>query len=395
MVMETKKRENKMKMFISHSQRDKDIAIKFQTLFEEFGEYWMPQTDVEIFLSSNFSNDQRKTDEWKTNFEKHLDESSIFVVLVSPKSLNSRWVLYETGYVSAKNASRESSDRNKIKIFQIGIGGVSPEACLLNDIYMESIEGYESIIKICKDIFGVTEKLAKGWYKGNRESIEELLMLCTERCVYFVGSKPKNESNKGEWKQSFVDNFLKNLTTKLLEPKDEELKKQFKVASFPSVDEVGKKVFITAIATNHSDKYEVAGLYGFDKKPNDKDLKKLDERTWKETLNKYRELYLKNKSSMIIIGGNEHTKDEFEVANDLGHIEIFPIPCMGGFGKELYEEKQKDGWIFEKFKHPCHICYENGYYRDKNKNETNCKQITQFAERLGQYMFIDEDERES
>jgi hypothetical protein len=391
--METK-RGKKMKMFISHSQRDKEVATMFQKVFEEFGEYWMPQTDVEVFLSSNFSNDQRKTDQWKANFEKNLEESSVFVVLVSPKSLNSRWVQYETGYVSAKNASRETCGEKKIDVFQIGIGGVSPEACLLSDTYMQSIDGFESIIKLCTTIFNVSDKLAKGWYRGNRESIEDLLMRCTERCVYFVGSEPKSELGKGEWRQAFVDNFLKNLTTELLEPKDEEFKKQkkqFKVSSFPSVDEVGKKVFIAAITTNHADKYEVAGLYGFDKKPEDKDLEKLDEKTWKETLNKYRELYLKNKSSMIIIGGNNHTKDEYEVAKNLGHIEVFPIPCMGGLGKEQFElEKQKDEWKFEKFDHPCRACYESGCYM----NQESCNQIPEFAKRLGRFIFIDEDERE-
>lgn len=394
--MKTKK-EKRMKMFISHSQRDKEVASMFQKVFEEFGEYWMPQTDVEVFLSSNFSTDQRKTDQWKANFEKNIEDSSVFVVLVSPKSLNSRWVQYETGYVSAKNASREISGEKKIDIYQIGIEGVAPESCLLNDTYMQSIEGYESIIKLCTTIFNVSKELAIGWYKGNRQNIENLLMHCTERCVYFVGSEPKAKTGKGEWNSGFTEDFLKRLTSELLEPKDEELKKQkrqFKVASFPSVEEVGKKVFIAAIASNHADKYEVAGLYGFDKKPQDKDLKELDEKTWKETLNKYRELYLKNKSSMIVIGGNEHTEDEYEVAKKLGHIEVFPIPCMGGFGEEQFEiEKQKDEWRFKKFEHPCRICFESGDF--KNKYKSCCDQISEFAKRLGEFKYIDEDERES
>lgn len=384
-----------MKIFISHSQRDKEVAKRFKEVFDNFGTSWMPNsTNVDVFLSSDISIEQRKTDQWKVNFEKNLEESSVFVILISPKSLNSRWVQYETGYVSAKNASRTTDE--KIRIYQIGIGGVAEEECLLSDTYVKNIEDHESIIKICTDIFEVSPVLARGWYKINRQVVEDLLIRCTERCVYFVGSIPKDvsDSDKEEWK-SFAGNFLKNLTKELLAPKNEELRRlklRFKVASFPSVDEVGKKVFITAISNNCADKYEVAGLYGFDKKPDDKDLEKLDEKTWKETLNKYRELYLRNKSSMIVIGGNNHTKDEYEVAQKLGHIEIFPIPCMGGFGKEQFEQdKQKDEWKFEKFDHPCRACYESGRY----KNQGSCNCFPEFAMRLGKYIYIDEDERES
>ena len=384
-----------MKIFISHSQRDKEVAKRFKEVFDNFGTSWMPNsTNIDVFLSSDISIEQRKTDLWKENFEKNLEESSVFVVLISPKSLNSRWVQYETGYVSAKNASRTSD--KKIRIYQIGIGGVSEEECLLNDTYVKKIEDHESIIKICTDIFEVSPVLARGWYKINRQVVEDLLIRCTERCVYFVGSVPKDvsDADKDKWK-SFAGNFLKELTKELLAPKNKELRQQelrFKVASFPSVEEVGKTVFITAISNNHANKYEVAGLYGFDKKPDDKDLEKLDEKTWKETLNKYRELYLKNKSSMIVLGGNNHTRDEYEVAIKLGHIEIFPIPCMGGFGKERFEqEKQEDEWKFVKFDHPCRVCYENGSY----KNQKYCNQILEFAKRLGKFIYIDEDEREA
>lgn len=384
-----------MKIFISHSQRDKEIAKRFKDVFDNFGTSWMPNSiNVDVFLSSDISIEQRKTDLWKENFEKNLEESSVFVVLISSKSLNSRWVQYETGYVSAKNASRTPD--KKIRIYQIGIGGVSEKECLLMDTYMKKIEDYESIVKICTDIFEVPPVLARGWYIINRQVVEDLLIRCTERCVYFVGSVPKNvsDSDKVKW-NSFTGHFLKKLTKELLAPEDEKLSQQkirFKVASFPSVDEVGKNVFITAISTNHADKYEVAGLFGFDKKPDDKDLERLDEKTWKETINRYRELYLKNKSSMIVIGGNNHTKDEYEVAKKLGHIELFPIPCMGGFGREQFEqEKQEDVWKFERFDHPCSVCYESGNY----KKQEFCNQIPEFVKRLGKYIYIDEDERKS
>lgn len=383
-----------MKIFISHSQRDEKVAKRFKKVFVDFGKDWMPNsTNADVFLSSDISIEQRKTDRWRENFEKNLEESSVFVILVSPKSLNSRWVQYEIGYVSAKNASRTSDE--KIRIYPIGIEGVPEERFILSDTYVKKVVDHESIIKICSDIFEVSPVLARGWYKINRQVVEDLLVHCIERCVYFVGSVPKDvsDSDTKAW-ESFAGNFLKKLTNELLAPQNEELKRlklRFKVASFPSVDGVGKNVFITAIP-DHADKYEVAGLYGFDKKPDDSELKKLDENTWKETLNEYRKLYLRNKSSMIVLGGNIHTKDEYEVAQQLGHIEIFNIPCMGGFGKDQFEkEKQKDEWKFEQFDHPCRACYESGRY----KNPNQCEQIPEFVKRLGKYVYLDEDERKS
>lgn len=364
-------RENKMKIFISHSQKDKDVAAKFKTIFEVFGEYWMSQTDVEIFLSSDFSNEQRTTSQWRDNFEAHLNDSSVFIVLVTPNSLNSRWVQYEIGYVSAKNATRDME--KQIQIYQIGIGGVSPESCLLRDTYIEIIENKDDVIKTFTKIFPVSKKLAEGWYKDNKNNIDDLVVCCNKRCVYFVGSKPKDELGKVKWSQVFVNYFLDTLTETLID-------RGVKVSSFPTVEAVGKRVFTAAM--KNAKYYEVAGLYGFDKKPN----KKIDAETWKKSLDEYRKLYLENKSSMIIVGGNKHTLDEYGVAKELGNIEIFPIPCMGGTGEKIYVEKSKYDNDFKKYNHPCYECYQSGDYKNR-VNGCKCERIPQFAERLGKYFF--------
>ena len=66
---------------------------------------------------------------------------------------------------------------------------------------------------------------------------------------------------------------------------------------------------------------------------------------------------------------------------------------MGGFAKEKFEEMSKDRYRWEKYNHPCRKCYESGAY----KNIEKCSQasIDLFAERLEQYRYINEDERES
>lgn len=372
-----------MEIFISHSQQDRNVAIEFKKMFEDFGKYWMPETadKVSVFLSSKLSNDQRQTAQWKKNFESHLGDSSVVVILVTPKSINSRWVQYETGYAMAQNK----------KIIQIGIRGVSPEKILLREDYIHIVKTKEDLQDICTTIFKVPKRLAEGWCLVNSENMTKLINLCNERCVYFVGSNPTNDTNKKEWKQEFVSDFLRRLTELIL-------KKGSKVSSFPTVNEVGAHVYYAAkdcdTPESHTlELYEISGLYNFDQQPETERGDKIDAKTWKKYLRSFREHYLENKDSMIIIGGKEHTKEECEVAEKLGYIEIFPIPCMGGFAKEKYEEMSKDNYRWEKYNHPCRKCYESGAY----KNIEKCSQasIDLFAERLEQYRYINEDERES
>ena len=114
-----------MKIFISHSQKDKKLAKEFKELFENF------KKKTDVFLSSNITSDQIKSKQWKENFEKNIKECSHVVVLVSPNSLNSKWVQYETGYASASGKD----------IIPIGIKGVSPEDFFLKDIFSDEGSG--------------------------------------------------------------------------------------------------------------------------------------------------------------------------------------------------------------------------------------------------------------
>ncbi len=364
-----------MKIFISHSQQDKDVAIRFKNIFEDFSIYWMPQTidNVSVFLSSKLSNDQRQSsDQWQENFEKHLRESDVVVILITPKSINSRWVQYETGYAMALGKP----------IYQIAIRGVTPEKILLYRNYIHIIKTGNDIKELCAHIFRVPDKLTEGWYMVNSNEMGELINLCNERCVYIVGSTPLSESDNSKWKNpDFVNDFLERLTQGLL-------KKGSRVSSYPTVKEVGEKVYYAAKAINELDLYEISGLYNFDGplKTSKDDI--IEQKTWIDYLSKFREHYLENKDCMIILGGNNHTREECEVAEKLGYIELFPIPCTGGFAAEKYDELSKKWW-WTKFNHPCKDCYQEGNY----KNCNNCTQIENFVQRLEQYRYRNEDER--
>lgn len=373
-----------MEIFISHSQQDKAVAIEFKKMFEDFGKNWMPEGEekVSVFLSSKLSNNQRKSDQWKENFELHMGNSSVFVILNTPKSLKSRWVQYETGYAMALASASPQK-----RIIQIAIRGVSPEDVLLKDKFVQTINTPDDLQELCAYIFKVPQKLAEGWCMVNLEERKKLINLCNERCVYFVGSNPTDKTNRAEWKQEFVDNFLKVLTEKLLD-------KGSKVSSFPTVEEVGAQVYYAAkdVKKDELDKfYEISGLYNFDKQPKTKRGDNIDMETWKKYLRDFREHYLENKDSMIIMGGKDHTKEECEVAEKLGYVELFPIPCTGGYAKRKYDEMSRNIKVWKKFGHPCEECYKNEGF----KGRKTCPQLKKFAERLEQYRYINEDERES
>lgn len=353
------------KLFLSHSQKDKKLAEDFKALFESFEKYTKKRT--EVFLSSNITSDQIESGEWKKNFEENLSNSDVVVVLVTPNSLNSRWVPYEIGYAFAKG----------IEIYPIGVRGVSPEDFFLNAYGMQKVEKVDGAIKMLSFLFDSDEGLTQLWCERFDDTVNELLEQCKERCVYFVGSEPETEKEDWTQKQKLIDDLLYHITTRLLD-------KQIKVSSFPSVEGVGAKVFEIAMKKSPN-KYEISGLYGLDRAAEGKDINTI---AWIDLLKNARESYLKNKSSMIIIGGNDHTSDEFYVADvikHINHLEIFPIPCMGGFARRKFNEKIE---TYIKSEHPCCNCN----YENKEK----CDRIDKFIERLSKYIYINEaDERES
>ena len=363
--------ENKMKIFISHSVIDKDVAKEFKELFVEFGKDLFEFRDEvfkaeDVFLSSDITGDQRKDDQWRKNFEEFLGDCSHFLVLVTPDSLNSRWVQYEIGFASALNK----------KILPIGIKGVSPEGFLLRDCGMQMVEDPKDVNKLLKLIFSnARDKLINLWCGTQENKIRKLLDSCKERCVYIVGSEPRNNNVGNVWPREKIAEFLMQLTEELLH-------KGIKVSSFPTVDEVGGIVCAVAMKS-HPKMYEISGLYNFDKLFEEKKMKDIPQDTWKEILKGFRRLYLENKSGMLIVGGGPHTEDEYNVAEEINHLEIFPIRCMGGKGEELFNKN------IEKYKlmdHPCTKCEDC---------KLPCQKVGDFVNRLSKYNYIDADERKS
>ena len=86
MAKERKHRRN-YQVFVSHSAADKDYARQLRNLLLS------QQPSLSIFTTSELS----AGDDWKLKLKKAISDCDFFMVLLSPKSVESNWVLYELG----------------------------------------------------------------------------------------------------------------------------------------------------------------------------------------------------------------------------------------------------------------------------------------------------------
>ena len=118
-------------IFFSHSSRDKKylIALKNKILH-------LTSNTIEIFQSSDgesipFGNN------WVHKIEYNLNTARLMFVFVSPNSLKSNWLYFESGYSYSKG----------IKVIPIGINGIdigklAPPINLLQGFNITSFEGF-------------------------------------------------------------------------------------------------------------------------------------------------------------------------------------------------------------------------------------------------------------
>lgn len=82
--------EKRAKIFISHSHADSDIARAVADALEK--EHLTVFSDAAIPAGAN----------WSEEVERQLEASDVFLLLLSPEALASEWLLFEMGYIVAK-----------------------------------------------------------------------------------------------------------------------------------------------------------------------------------------------------------------------------------------------------------------------------------------------------
>lgn len=348
--------ERKKTIFLSHSTKDEALACALYTLFNTF--IRDNELEYDVFYSPESLTDFEKySQKWKEGITEAVKKCSIFVVLWTPNSIENRWVNYEIGVAKATEKP----------MFAIGVNGINFDLIIPNEIQTLFLNNPIHIKKVLYNLFKIKMSFISTWAtKTGYELIDNVSHLARTQCVFFAGSIQDGNSDE-------LETFVIQLSDKLLNA-------GFKLASYPTVPHIGEIVAQRAIDSDVN-KYEIAGLYKFDDDINlftNKWGGNLDD--WNTTIDSFREIYLQNKDCMIIIGGGKYTKSEYKVAKHITKLQIFPIPCFGGTGKEIYEKISQQDW-FTTFKHPCANC-------DMARKNGKCPHVDEFVKRFEERIII-------
>lgn len=129
-------------IFFSHSSKDEVSLRELKNILSD-----KTGNTVDIFLSSDGQSIQLGRN-WVHKVEDALENAKIMFVFLSPNSLQSKWVYFESGFSYAKN----------ISVIPIGILGVdldslSPPLSLLHGFNIRNYDGLNNIISIINEEF--------------------------------------------------------------------------------------------------------------------------------------------------------------------------------------------------------------------------------------------------
>lgn len=351
-------------IFLSHSTEDIVLANSIYTLITHYiestdklsGEYNVFYSPISLLQFEHGS------DNWKIGIQKAIEGCSCCIFLLTPNSIENRWVNYELGLATA----------NGKKIIPIGPHGLNFKLVIRNEIQLLEISNYSGIIRILQRIFNDILNVdvrpnSWGTHPENKSLFNDIIYQSHTKTIYFVGSISEN-TTATEVKR--IEEFITTLSQRLLENKCH-------LASYPSVPYIGKTV--AKCALNYDcECYEIAGLYKFDNMT-DYALRELNinNAVLDNLLTSLRKSYLKGKDCMVIVGGKDNTEHEYDVARKIKNLQIFPIPCFGGYAQKLFN-KLKMTADFISFDHPCANC--TGW-----TSQYSCPNIERFVVRFQEY----------
>ncbi len=358
----------KKTIFLSHSTKDEALADALHTLLKSFINRF--NLDFDVFYSPNsLKKFEKYSDEWKKEIEKAVKECDKFLLLWTPNSIQNRWVNYELGMAKATGKVIHATGTSGID-YNLIIPYEKQVLCIDdtgNDI--------ESLLVL---LFGINDRNAiSKWLNTTVEHLFSMLKYHAQsKCVFISGSKPKrNRINDSLWNSDDVKLFVEDLTCRLVE-------KGFRLASYPTVPYVGS-IVAKYVLNKAPNRYEIAGLYKFDDDIDSYATKNdIDTNEWNNLLASFRKLYLENKDCIVIIGGGRYTRNEYNVAKNQKKPQIFPIPCFGGAGKEIYEDMKLEK-EFKERRHPCDVSKCEG-----KRINGKCPHIDEFVKRFEEHILI-------
>ena len=133
---------HKPTIFLSHSSRDKQSLIRLKSMLSE-----KTNDTMEIFLSTDGESIQLGRN-WVHKIQDALERAKIVFVFLSPASLQSKWLYFESGFSYSKG----------IRVIPVGVLGVDlqdipPPLGLLQGFNIRNHEGLNNIIHILNGQF--------------------------------------------------------------------------------------------------------------------------------------------------------------------------------------------------------------------------------------------------
>ena len=138
---------SKPKIFFSHSSKDKEILSRLKDLFVE-----KTGGTIEVFLSSDGQSIPFGKN-WVHRVEEALEQTTLMVVFLTPNSLKSNWIYFETGFVYSKG----------VRVVPVGFLGIdltllSPPLSLLQGFNISNYDGLDNLIALVNDAFSHQHK---------------------------------------------------------------------------------------------------------------------------------------------------------------------------------------------------------------------------------------------
>lgn len=137
----------KPKVFLSHSSVDQRALIRLRTLLEQ-----KTAGAIEFFMSSDGQSIPLGRN-WVHRIEQALDEAQLLLVFLTPNSMKSPWVFFESGYVYSKN----------IKVIPVGVlgydlGNLRPPLSLLQGFNISGPDSLNNLVALFNREFDLSFK---------------------------------------------------------------------------------------------------------------------------------------------------------------------------------------------------------------------------------------------
>jgi hypothetical protein len=189
---------------------------------------------------------------------------------------------------------------------------------------------------------------------------ERISRLARTRWVFVAGNYPDNAAQPDsgiEWftnRQEYLDRlkkFCEMLTETLLD-------QGFSVSACPQVEAVG--MHVTTKAVDYLDNVEhpehvdfaIGGIHPIDREARKSSLSETAKKKWLDHIMEFRKSYLSNQEWLILIGGNQGSKEEYEAARK-SKVKVVLIPCFGGTAANIHSG------LANQLKGPCVGCQKH------------------------------------